>query len=119
MIIYGKSEIDSRIIKYDIFQIDRIQTKGERSTENNSVEVRALCTMTFLDGHSSDALLRKNLFNNKISPDDWFKIEGFIEEFIRFRKISYDLIDNKYFKEIECFYNSLSDENKLLLEVYE
>lgn len=119
MTIYEINKFDDKKIKYDLLRIEALQTKGERATKENSIEVKILCKMTFHDGLESEAMLRKDLFNNDISPDEFFDIDNFINLFIKFRKTCKNLLSPTFYNEMIRFYNSLSDGNKLLLEVYE
>lgn len=121
MTIYEKNKFDKyeRQIKYELIEVDALQTKGERATKENSIEVRILCKMIFHDGRETDAMLRKDLFNNDISPDEFFSIDNFVNLFVKFRKTCKGFLSLTFYNEMIRFYNSLSDENKLLLEVYE
>ena len=119
MIIYGKNKFDGKQIKYELIEVDALQTKGERATKENSIEVRILCKMIFPDGLESEAMLRKDLFNNDVSPDELFTIDRFVDLFVKFRKTCKSFLSPTFYNEMIRFYNSLSDENKLLLEVYE
>lgn len=67
------------------------------------------------DGITSSTIIK--LYNKNITLDQWFEVDGFVEEFNKFKDSCKDIQNSKKF--INEFYSKLSNENKLILEVYE